>query len=272
MHLLTGLHGTLAAVVICAILFADEAGVPIPFIPNEVLLLITGVLIQSQALNAWIFYPVALVVMTAGMVTGYAWAHTAGQYGLERLVYRVGAGGMYTRAVTRLRAAGPVGIGIARLLPGIRPWATLIAGATGIDPRRFLTGALPALLLWELGWITLGRLVGLPAEHFLGRFEKLAFRGAVLLVLGSAGYVGIRRLRTEGVLALRRRGLGLLLALLITDGTTASIVAGALAVARGLGRFRGGGWIDLLVILVLLAADTILTLRQYRSGKLGIGT
>ena len=45
MSFLEGLHGTVAAVLICTLLLVDEAGVPLPFAPSEVLLLLTGVLI-----------------------------------------------------------------------------------------------------------------------------------------------------------------------------------------------------------------------------------
>jgi len=47
MTLLQGLHGTFAVVLICTLLFVDEAGLPLPIAPNEALLLLTGVLVAS---------------------------------------------------------------------------------------------------------------------------------------------------------------------------------------------------------------------------------
>src|SRR6185437_1626855 len=155
MGFLIALHGTVAVVVLCTLLFIDEAGVPRPIAPNELLLLIGGVLISAGGLSAWVFYPAALLAMTAGMLLGYSWARLVGQHGVTLLVRRVHAGVVYERGRTRLAAAGPVGIAVARLLPGVRPWATLCCGASEIRLRSFLAGALPALVLWEVVLIVL---------------------------------------------------------------------------------------------------------------------
>jgi len=71
---------------------------------------------------------------------------------------------------------------VARLLPGVRPWATLSCGAMGIRLSRFLLAALPALLLWLVSWTALGVLVGLPVrppdrttrlQNFIGLRRKV---------------------------------------------------------------------------------------------------
>ena len=258
------LHGAIAGVVLCAILFADEVGLPIPLAPSEVLLVLAGVLIESRGLPGWIFVPAAVVAMTAGMLGGYGWARIVGEHGLETLAQRVGGGKAYASATARLRAAGPLGIGVARLIPGVRPWATLLSGATGVELRRFLLGALPALLIWAAVWLSLGAIIGLPVAHFLGRFERLMFRGALLLVLGTLGCVGLHRLRREGIVSMRRRGLGLALALLIANGATASILAGVLALGRGVFHVRADRWLDAVLIVALLVADTAFIGARYR--------
>ncbi len=68
------INGTPAALLLCTLLFIDEVGVPLPFAPNEVLLLIGGVLVGSGALAAWLFLPLAFVATAAGMLAGYGWA------------------------------------------------------------------------------------------------------------------------------------------------------------------------------------------------------
>ena len=140
----------------------------------------------------------------------------------------------------RLRVARPAEVALLRLIPGVRPWATLVSGAAGMDRRRFLLGALPALLLWELVLLALGFLIGLPAEHLLGRFERVLFRGVILLGLGIGDYVLAHQLRKRGVL--QNRGFGLPVALLLTGGIIASTSAGILAIGRGLNtpESRGG--------------------------------
>jgi len=91
MGFLAGLHGTVAAILICSLLTADEAGLPLPIAPNEGLLLLTGVLISSDAFPLWAIFPAAFLAMTVGMLAGYGWARTIGQGGLQAIVMRVGA-------------------------------------------------------------------------------------------------------------------------------------------------------------------------------------
>jgi membrane protein DedA with SNARE-associated domain len=267
MTFLSGLHGIIASIVVYAILFADETGLPIPFAPNEVLLIIAGVLIRTGALPAWIFLPIAFAVMTSGMLVGYGWSHAMGQQGLARLVRLVHAEEPQRRIVARLEAAGALGIGIARLLPGVRPWATLSCGAIGVPLRRFLLGAIPSLLVWLIAWTALGILIGQPAEHFLGVFHRLLLRGVLLLVVGGAGYFGLHRLQQQGLLAQQRRLVWLPLTLLIAGGAVASMVAGVLAIGRGLVEDDGAVWLDALLVAVTMTAVAGIAVLRDRSRR-----
>ena len=51
MTFLEGLHGAVALILLASLLFAEEAGVPIPFAPGEVMLIIAGLLIQTGGLT-----------------------------------------------------------------------------------------------------------------------------------------------------------------------------------------------------------------------------
>ncbi len=253
MGLLGHLHGSFATAVILGLLFADEAGMPVPIAPNEVLLILAGVLIQAGGLHAWIFFPAAAVAMIAGTAAGYGWARVAGERGLQSLARRVRAETVYHKVRGRLHAAGPVGIGVARMLPGVRPWATLVAGATGLKVRTFALGALPALFLWEIGWTVLGIIIGVPAVHYLGVFERLILRGVLLLILGVASHSIIRRFRTEGVLALHRRAVQIPLVMLVLGGSISCVTLGLLSIGRGVIHVRHHAWVDLLFVLGVLA-------------------
>jgi membrane protein DedA with SNARE-associated domain len=56
---LTGLHGTAALVLICVLLFAEEAGIPLPLVPGDALLITAGLLIVNGSLSPWVFLPAA---------------------------------------------------------------------------------------------------------------------------------------------------------------------------------------------------------------------
>jgi hypothetical protein len=42
MSFLTGLYGTAALVLLCSLLFVNEAGIPLPILPGDAILLIDG--------------------------------------------------------------------------------------------------------------------------------------------------------------------------------------------------------------------------------------
>jgi membrane-associated protein len=265
MSLLAGLHGTVAGIIICGLLLVDEAGVPLPIAPCEGLLLLTGVLVASGAFPIWLIFPAAYVAMAAGMVAGYGWARAAGQSGLQALAQRVGATDAYHRVQSRLRSASPWGIAVSRVVPGLRPYATLVCGAAEVDVRTFLLGALPALLLWEVAWVLLGMLVGLPIAHFLGRFEKVALRGVILVALGTVMWFAIRQAsdRRVGMARIAPR-LRASLALAADTGMVASVVGGLFAIGRWALHSSTNIWIELataaaLLIVLLIAGRAIQT-------------
>jgi membrane-associated protein len=270
MNFLVGLHGTVAALLICCLLFVDEAGIPLPFAPNEGLLLIVGVLIASGAFPVWVIFPAAFVAMLAGMLAGYGWARTVGQSGLQSIAARVHAEEVYKRAQNRLRLASSAHIFLARLIPGVRPYATLVSGAAEVDLRTFLLGAVPALLLWEIVVVAAGMLVGLPIAHFLGRFEKVALRGAILIILGLVAWFAIRDASPE-----RRGGIARLaprlrasLALVIDAGIVMSVVGGLFAIARRLLQTSTNGWIELIVAACLLIVVLIVGRSNQTPGEI----
>lgn len=273
MSFLEGLHGTVAAVLICSLLFVDEAGLPLPIAPNEALLLLAGVLIAGNAFPLWLIGPLAFVAMTAGMMTGYGWARTVGQSGLQALATRLGADAVYERAQRRLQGASPWGIGICRLLPGVRPYATLVSGAAGVEARTFVLGALPALLVWEAVFLALGMLVGLPVAHLLGRFEKLALRGVVLVALGIVVVLAIRDAsdRRGGIARVAPR-LRASMALVLDAGMVAGVVEGSFAIGRRVVQVTTHGWIELVVAAVVLTALLLVGRRAQTPGEVVFDT
>jgi membrane protein DedA with SNARE-associated domain len=269
MSFLEGLNGTAAALLICSLLFVDEAGLPLPIAPSEALLLLTGVLIASDAFPLWIIVPADYLAMAIGMMTGYGWARTVGQSGLQAIAERVHATEAYDRAQARLKSASWWGIAVARMVPGLRPYVTLASGAAEIDIRTVALGAFPALLLWEIIWVLVGMLVGLPVAHFLGRFEKLALRGAILVVLGIVIWFAVRDSSADrrGGLARITPRLRASLALAVDAGVVLSIVGGLFAIGRRVTRVSTNGWIEPLVAALLLIVLLIIARRRPTPGE-----
>lgn len=274
---LNGLNGTLATVLICALLFADEAGLPLPLAPNEVLLLVAGLLLGTGTLVAWLFLPLALLAMSAGMLTGFAWAGAVGTSQLSSLAAHIHAKEAFDRAMTRLQSAGPRHIGATRLIPGVRTYATLVAGAAGVDLRRFLVGAIPALVVWLLVLTGVGALVGLPAERLVGQVDGYLISGALLLLLGLGAFLAVRHVpgaeRDEAQLSVVPAGWRVLLALSVDLGIVASLITGidrfvarALHPGHPLGRAN-----DVIAVTAMVVIPYVVATRRMAGATLGEG-
>jgi membrane-associated protein len=270
MSFLTSLNGTAAVLLLCTLLFIDETGVPLPFAPNEGLLLVAGILVGAGTLPLAVVMPAAYLAMAAGMLTGYSWSRALGPAGLQAIAERVHAVRVYERAQARLQTASPLGIAVARLIPGVRPYATMVCGAAEIDIRTFVIGALPALALWEVFWVFAGLLIGLPIEHLLGRFERLAVRGGILILLGAVSWFAIRHASPDqrgGVIRIAPR-LRATMALVADAAIVATVIFGGFAVGRRFLRVEADGWIELLAAAVVLIALLVIGRSRQTPGEL----
>jgi membrane-associated protein len=191
---LRSLGGTAPLLIICALLFAEEAGVPIPVAPGEAVLLGAGLLIASGTVPFWLAMPAEFVAVLAGALAGYTWSRAIGAGRLRQLADRLGAGRPFDRVAERLREAGAIQIAGSRLVPGLRIYTTLAAGAVDVNLWRFVLGIVPAAALWVTVFTLLGVFVGIPAQRVLGRFEAFALRFGVVLVLLAAAYAVINRI------------------------------------------------------------------------------
>jgi membrane-associated protein len=265
MSYLQGLHGVVAIVLLCSLLFAEEAGIPLPFAPGEVVLMAGGLLIAAGGLDPVVFVPLAIAAALAGSMVGYSWARLVGEHGLATLARRLRQAENLARVSGRIRAAGPRAIAVSRLIPGLRIYTTLVAGAAGVDRRTFLLGVTPATVGWVLVFVVLGAAVGLPVEHFLGEVQKLAVQGGILLAMGLGGFVAIRRVPPGDRAALVRvpDTVRVILALAVDLGLVASLLTGVVAVVRRLvGAGVIAGWADALVVATGIAIFYLIITRR----------
>lgn len=276
MGLLSGVHGTVALILVSTLLFAEESGVPLPLVPGDILLIVAGLLIANGAISPWAFFPLAFVAVLGGVVTVYTWARLLGSRGLWALARRLRAEGALARASARLHSAGPVGITIGRLLPGTRVVTGMVAGALRIDLRVVLMGAIPAIVIWIGGMTTIGILVGVPAEHFLTRVQHLALGGVLLLVLSVTSYVGLRRIpaasRRDYALLRAPRVWRLVLALVIDAVIVSGVVFGCEEVVEDiLGLRDPTGLVDLEILAIVIVLFYIVATRRGVGATAGEG-
>ena len=132
MSFLQGLHGAVALALLTGLLFAEEAGVPLPFAPGELTLLVAGLLIASGGLNPYVFIPLAMVACIAGSLVGYSWARLVGDGGLRALATRLRQLRNLERVEGRILSSGWLGIALE------------LAASSGVSPFevRHLLGRL----------------------------------------------------------------------------------------------------------------------------------
>jgi membrane protein DedA with SNARE-associated domain len=266
-----GLHGVLAIALLCSLLFIEEVGVPLP-VPGELTLIAAGLLIAAGGLDPWLFVPLAVASCLAGSLTGYSWARLVGEHGLRAAAARLHQTKRLDRVTVRLKTAGPLRIGFSRLLPGLRVYTTLVAGAGGVDRSTFLIGVGPATVVWVAIFLVVGVVAGVPAERFLGQVQGLLLQGGVLIVLGAGAYLGIRRVPEHSLVALAglSPGLRALLAAGVDVAMIGTVVAGVLAIVRPLTSLGAtAGWLDILVVVIVIAGFYSVATRAGRRATPG---
>lgn len=215
--------------IVCALLFLEEAGLPIPVAPGDAVLVGAGILVASGAAPIWLMAPLAYLAVISGVLTGYAWAHRIGPKRVHALAARLHAAGPYDRAAARLRSATPLQIAASRLLPGLRVYTSLVAGAVGLNLGRFMTGVLPASVLWVVTFMGLGLFVGAPVQRLFGSFEAYGLQAAVVAVVVVIWVVAARWIpAAKPVAADARRARWRLAVAFVIDLVAITCVAGAL--------------------------------------------
>ena len=271
MNFLGGLHGAVALAVLLGLLFAEESGVPLPFAPGEITLLFGGLLIASGGLNPYVFIPLAIVACIAGSLVGYSWARVLGEHGLEAVARRLRQQRNLERVSRRIRSAGWAGVAISRLIPGLRIYTTLVAGAVRVPRQAFILAMGASTVVWVGVYVALGVLVGVPVEHFLNEIQKVALQGAILIAIGVGCYIAVRKTPASSGAGLVRvpRGVRVLVAAAIDIGVVASVITGLLAVGRLLGFGFGAGWVDAVVALLMVGAFYVIVARRTAGATVG---
>ncbi len=195
-----------------------------------------------------------------------------GERGLISLAQRLHQQRNLERVSKRVRSAGWIGVGLSRLIPGLRIYTTLVAGAVRVPRRTFIVAMIPSTIVWVGVFTALGTVVGIPVEHFFNRIEQLAVQGVILLVMGLGIFFAIRRTPPSTGAGLVRvpRVVRALIAAALDIGVIASIVTGLLALGRRLFRVGiGAGWLDVAIPLVVVSIIYVVAARRSAGATVG---
>jgi membrane protein DedA with SNARE-associated domain len=191
-----GLNGGSGYLTIAALVLLENFGIPVP---GETVLIAGAAYAGHGHLNIVAVAAVAFFAAVVGDNIGYA----IGSSGGRRLITRYGRylllpPARFARAEQFVSRHGPKIIIVARFVEGLRQLNGIIAGATGMPWRRFLTYNALGAALWVAIWTTLGNYAGhhlATIENDLRHYQWYAIAALALLAGAYTGLHIIRRRR-----------------------------------------------------------------------------
>ncbi len=185
--------------VISGLLFIEECGLPMPFAPGDLVLMLGGIGIATQGVNPLVFLvSVSLATIVGALVARevLAWA---GAPALMKLAGRRHVQGPIDRASRLLRRSGWLGVLAGRLIPGLPIHTSQVADVIAMPRRTFLAGLHPAVVIYIGLFTNLGVLVGPAAIAAVEHAQGLLMIGAAVVLVGLVLAVTQARLRSNEI-------------------------------------------------------------------------
>jgi membrane-associated protein len=196
-HLQTLAGGT-AVLIVCALLFIEESGIPMPFTPGDIVLVSAGYLAAIHSTYLWVIMPLAYASCIAGALTCFLWSGRVGRPAVLAVGRRIGiTERRLLSAEGRLRHAGPRAVFAARIIPGMRVYGSVASGCLRLELRSFLTGLLPAVAMWLSACTLLGYYMGTRVDMILRVWDRAMVAVTVAVVLTAAARWLLTRRRTR---------------------------------------------------------------------------
>jgi membrane-associated protein len=193
---LAGLSGTVALLLIAALVFGETAVFLGFVIPGETAAVLGGVLASRGRVSLPLLIIVVVAAAVTGPLIGYEIGrHLGGRVIAARRMRRV-AGGM-DRAQAVLRRRGGLAVLLGRFVAILRALMPAVAGTTRMPYRTFLIYNMLGGLIWGIGYC----LLGYAAGSAYAAIERTVGTGVAIVVavvvLGGVGFWLVRRHRRE---------------------------------------------------------------------------
>ncbi len=187
------------------ILTLESLGMPLP---GESLLIVAA----NLAGRGDISFVSLFVSAWAGAVLGDNIGYIVGRMLGRNLLSRYGGKiGLNTERLRRIEAIfaryGSLTVGVARFFNVLRQLNGVVAGALGMDWRRFLIFNAVGGALWVLLWTMVGLFLGEHGAAIAALIHKLGFLGALFVLIASIAVLTYI-FRHRVVAALRRDNIG----------------------------------------------------------------
>jgi membrane protein DedA with SNARE-associated domain/uncharacterized RDD family membrane protein YckC len=197
---ISNLSGDLMIGVIAGLLFIEETGIPVPFAPGDLLLLIAGIAIASDTVEPVPMVAALLIAITLGAMIGREVFALVGRPALLKAADVLHFRPALDRATRMLQRGGARAVFAGRLFPGLRISTTQVAGVSRMPRLTFAAGLIPSVLIYTAVFVGLGVVAGHPAVSLFHRVEHRLFVLTVSLLGAIAVVLSVRILARRGVL------------------------------------------------------------------------
>ena len=192
------LLATFGLIGLLVVIFA-ECGLLVGFfLPGDTLLFSAGVIVAEDKAglphSVWLVCALVAAAAVAGNWVGYVIGYRAGPAVFNKPDSRLFKREHVERAAAFFERWGAHSIVLARFVPVVRTFITVMAGASRMPLRAYLLYSMVGGVLWAFGVTLLGYFIG-PKVPFIGDHIDLILVGAVLLSVVPVSYQLLRTRR-----------------------------------------------------------------------------
>jgi membrane-associated protein len=185
-HLVTDVQGIIqwgGALLVCVIIFAETGLFVGFFLPGDSLLVTAGIFAAAGHLSLSLLLSAVSLCAVAGDQVGYLIGHSAGD-----ALYRRDDSFFFrkkhlARAHDFYERYGGKTIVLARFVPIVRTFAPAVAGAAGMDYRRFVLFNVSGGVLWVWSMVLIGYFLGSAVPGISKHIETVIVIVVVLSVI-----------------------------------------------------------------------------------------
>lgn len=173
-------YGTMAYVVLFAIVFAETGLVVAPFLPGDTLLFIGGAFCATGQMNVWILTALLVTAAVTGNTVNY-WIGNAIGHRVFTHHYRWIDKAALHKTHSFYERHGGKTIILARFVPIVRTFAPFVAGVSDMTFARFQLFNITGAVLWVAGLVASG--------YFFGNIPGIREHLNTIVLLGVAAAV-----------------------------------------------------------------------------------
>lgn len=175
-------------------------GIVGPWIPDETILVLSGIAVHRGQLQLNTTISVAFAGSLCGITLSYLLGRTGAIYALERLgPLRLWIGRYRPQVEDWFQRYGKWTLFFGYFIAGVRHFTALTAGMSKVKVRTFALFAYPGGLVWVVFFVSIGYYLGEEWERFSHRFNRGAIVvAAVIVAIAVAGWLLRRKNRGTG--------------------------------------------------------------------------